>query len=86
MAEKTVKVFALSTCPWCRKAKQFFKDHNIPFEDIEFDQCEGQMQKDALAEMKRYGAGDSFPFVLIGDEPVEGYNPETYCNLLGIER
>ena len=27
MAAQKVRVFALSTCPWCRKAKQFFKEH-----------------------------------------------------------
>jgi glutaredoxin len=86
MPGKKVKVYALSTCPWCRKTKQFFKDHNIPFEAIDYDTCEAQKQEEALAEMKRYGAGDSFPFVLIGGKPVEGFNPDTYCELLGIEQ
>ncbi|MCU0651252.1 MAG: glutaredoxin family protein [Candidatus Omnitrophica bacterium] len=84
MADKKVKVYALSTCPWCRKAKQFFKDHNIEIEAIDFDLCDSQKQRECLKEMKSYGAGESFPFVMIGDEGVEGFNPDKYCELLGI--
>ncbi|MFA6383991.1 MAG: glutaredoxin family protein [Candidatus Omnitrophota bacterium] len=86
MAAKKIKVYALSTCPWCRKAKQFFKERDVPFEEIDYDLCEARKQEEALVEMKRYGAGDSFPFVLIGEDPVEGYNPDMYCELLGIEQ
>ena len=28
---KKVSLYTLSTCPWCRKAKQFFAERNIPF-------------------------------------------------------
>jgi glutaredoxin len=86
MANKKVKVYALSTCPWCRKAKQFFKDHGVEFEAIDFDLCEPQKQKECLSEMKLYGAGGSFPVVLIGKDMVEGFNPEKYCELLGIQQ
>ena len=86
MAEKRIRVYALSTCPWCRKAKQFFKDHNILVEEIDFDLCEKKKQQEALADMKRYGGGDQFPFVIIGEDSVEGFNPQEYCNLLGIQK
>jgi glutaredoxin len=85
MSAKKVKLYGLSTCPWCRKAKQFFKDHNIEIEAVDFDKCEPAQQKEFLAEMKQYGAGESFPFVLIGGDPVEGFNTDSYCNLLGIK-
>ncbi|HNQ51097.1 MAG TPA: glutaredoxin family protein [Candidatus Omnitrophota bacterium] len=85
MAEKKITVYALSTCPWCRKAKQFFKDHAIAAEEIDFDLCDSQKQQEALAVMKKHGGGDSFPFVLIGSDPVEGFDPERYCVLLGIQ-
>ena len=34
---KQVTLYTLSTCPWCRKAKKFFTDNNIPFTDIDYD-------------------------------------------------
>lgn len=85
MPEKKITVYALSTCPWCRKAKQFLKDRNIAFEVLDFDTCDRQKQQEALAVMKQHGGGDSFPFVLIGGDAVEGFDPERYCELLGIQ-
>ena len=32
---KTVKVYSTPTCPYCIRAKQFLKDNNIIFEDID---------------------------------------------------
>jgi glutaredoxin-like YruB-family protein len=29
-----VKVYSTPTCPWCHKAKEFLKENNIEFEDI----------------------------------------------------
>ena len=34
---KKVSMYTLSTCPWCRKTKQFFKDKNIQFDFIDYD-------------------------------------------------
>ena len=32
-----VFLYALSTCPWCRKAKQWFTDTGVPFEFVDVD-------------------------------------------------
>ena len=34
---KTVSMYTLSTCPWCRKTKAFFTKHNVPFTFIDYD-------------------------------------------------
>ena len=31
----TVKVFSTETCPWCFRVKDFLKENNISFEDID---------------------------------------------------
>ena len=33
--DKKVKIYSTPTCPYCRGAKQFLKDNNIDFEDID---------------------------------------------------
>ncbi|MCZ7357209.1 MAG: glutaredoxin family protein [Candidatus Methanoperedens sp.] len=77
-------MYTLSTCPWCRKTKQFFKERNIPFEYVDYDlQDEGKQEK-IMDEMSRSG-GSAFPYVKIGEMIVVGYNPEKYLELLGLK-
>ncbi len=78
-----VTLYALSTCPWCRKTKKFFADHNIPYDFIDYDLADESTQDRIMAELDAAGA-DSFPFVRIGEEVVEGYQPDVYIRLLGI--
>lgn len=33
--DKKVKVYSTPTCPYCLRAKQFLKENNINFEDID---------------------------------------------------
>ncbi len=32
---KNVKIYSTPTCPYCIRAKQFLKDNNIEFEDVD---------------------------------------------------
>jgi glutaredoxin len=80
-----VTLYTLSTCPWCRKAKQFFTEHNIPFESTDYDLCDEATQEKMSEELDAAGA-TGFPCVWIGDQVVVGYQPDVYAKLLGIER
>jgi len=81
---KKVTLYTLSTCPWCRKTRQFFKGKNIPFEYVDYDLASEEEQERIVKEMNKYGGGFAFPFVKIGDDVVVGYNPEKYSKLLGV--
>jgi glutaredoxin len=80
---KKVSMYTLSTCPWCRKTKKFFTDHRIPFEFTDFDLADEATQDKIMREMDAEGA-NGFPFVRIGDQVVEGWQPVRYAELLGI--
>jgi glutaredoxin len=80
---KKVSMYTLSTCPWCRKTKQFFSKHNIPFEFIDYDLADEETQERIMRELDAAGA-NGFPFVRIDDSVVEGYRPDRYTELLGI--
>jgi glutaredoxin-like protein NrdH len=69
-----VKVFALSTCPYCRMARQYLTDEGVAFDVTEVDKLEGQERTDAVEEVKRLSGGTSFPIIVIGDEVIVGYN------------
>jgi glutaredoxin len=78
-------MYTLSTCPWCRKTKQFFKERNIPFEYVDYDLQDEEKQEKIMDEMSRSGGGMAFPYVKIGEIIVVGYNPEKYLELLGLK-
>lgn len=82
----SVKLYTLSTCPWCKKVKRYLNEHNIVYSYVDYDLAEIDEQQRIEAEIKRYtGGGVSFPFAVVGDVVVMGYNPERYNELLGIK-
>jgi glutaredoxin len=78
-----VIVYTLSTCPWCRKTKKFFADHQIPFTYIDYDLADDVTQEKILQELDAAGA-TGFPFVRIDNEVIAGYQPERYSRALGL--
>ncbi len=82
MAADEVLVYALSTCPWCRKTKQFFTDSQIPFEFVEVDQLTGPEQDEAGKKAYELSGGRRYPVTVINGEVVVGYRPERFLELL----
>jgi glutaredoxin-like protein NrdH len=77
-----VFVYALSTCPWCRKTRQWLEDSKIPYEWVDVDKLpEGEC--DEVAE-KAYqlSGGRRYPVVVINGEVVVGYSPDKFLQHL----
>ncbi len=82
-----VFMYTLSTCPWCRKARQFFKTNNIPFDYVDYDLQPEDEQDKIMEEISKISPdARSFPLVLIGDQAIVGYNPEKYSEVLGLKK
>ncbi|UCE92505.1 MAG: glutaredoxin family protein [Methanobacteriota archaeon] len=79
-----MKVYALSTCPYCRRTKQFLKDNGIDCDIVDVDLLEGKEQDDLLDEIERITGKQSFPVVLIGSEVIVGHNEEKLRKALGL--
>jgi len=79
-----VFMYALSTCPWCRKAKNFFNDNNILYECVDYDLVDETEQERIMDDMLSHGGSGSFPYVRIGEQVVVGWNPDKYAELLGL--
>jgi glutaredoxin len=80
---KTVTLYTLSTCPWCRKAKKFFADRNIPFTYTDYDLADEATQEKISQELDAAGA-NGFPFAKIGNQAISGYQPDAYSRALGL--
>ena len=79
-----MKLYTLSTCPWCRKANAFLNDKGVDYSYIDNDLADEEVQARIQEEMLARHAG-AFPFAKIGDDFLVGYNPEAYTRLLGLE-
>lgn len=71
-----VMVYALSTCPWCKKTKKLLNDNNVTFDFVDVDLLEGTEQENALTEVEKLSGGRSFPVIKIGDKVVQGFDPD----------
>ena len=81
---KTVELYTLSTCPWCKKAMAYLSDRRVDYTYIDYDLAPEDVQARIQEEMTSRNAR-SFPFVKIGEEFIVGYNPEAYARLLELE-
>ena len=79
---KKVYMYTLSTCPWCMKTKQYFTERHIPFKFTDYDLADEKTQDKIMRELDAEGV-NGFPFVRIGDQGVEGYQPKRFAELLG---
>jgi len=75
-----VKVFSTPFCVYCASLKQFLKEHNIEFEDID-------VFKDQVAqeEMIRKSGQMGVPVIEIDGEIIVGFNKNKIVELLNIK-
>ena len=80
-----VKVYSLSTCPWCKKVKKLLDDHGVEYDVVEVDLAEGDDQKQALAEVEKLTGRRSFPVTVINDQVIQGFKEEEIKGALDSE-
>jgi len=65
----TVRIYATKICPYCEMAKQFFKQNNIEFEEIDVSD-----NKEAAMEMIEKSGQMSVPVIEIDGKIIVGFN------------
>lgn len=78
------KVYALSTCPYCKRTKRFLDDHKIAYECIDVDLLEDKRQDEVMEELERLTGKRSFPVVIVGKEVIVGHDEEKLRKALKI--
>jgi glutaredoxin-like YruB-family protein len=78
-AEKVVKVYSTSTCPWCKMAKSFLDKNGIRYQDL--DVAADKQARDAM--IKKSGQ-TGVPVLEIDSEIVIGFNQQQLKEKLGI--
>ena len=81
--KKNVKVYATDNCSFCFTLKEFLKEKNIEFEDINISQDE-KKQDELLKKLDQKGMRGSVPILDINGELIIGFEREKICKLLNI--
>ncbi len=72
----SVRLYALSTCIWCRKTRQLLDDLGIAYEYEYVDLLTGAEKERVKEEVRQYNPRISFPTVLVGEKVIVGYDPD----------
>lgn len=81
----TVTIYTTPTCPWCKKTKNFFDEHDVAYEekDVAGDQ-------DAAKEMVDKSGQRGVPVTVIEEDEDEavvvGFEEDELRDKLGIEQ
>ncbi|MBI3260954.1 glutaredoxin family protein [Candidatus Berkelbacteria bacterium] len=75
-----VTIYTTPTCVWCKRTKEFFKEHNIQYKemDVSSDQALANEMVDKSGQM-------AVPVVDINGEIVVGFNEPVLRKLLAIK-
>ena len=76
---KSVKVYSTPTCPWCIRTKQFLKDSNVTFENIDVS-----TNQSAAEEMIQKSGQMGVPVLDIEGEIIVGFDKDKIKAALGI--
>lgn len=75
-----VKIYLTPSCPYCLTLKEFLKQHNVSFEEIDVSQDE--KARDYIIE--KTGRME-VPVIEIEKEIVLGFDKEKICQLLNLQ-
>ena len=80
-----IMIYALSTCGWCSKTKEFLKNLGVEFQYVDVDLLFGSDREKTLEEIKKWNPYSSFPTLVINQKDcVVGFDQEKIKQALGI--
>lgn len=75
-SDKTVKIYTLPSCSYCRQVKEFLADNGISYEEIDLD---SDRQGQAFMDSRGYTA---LPVIVIGSHEISGFRLDKIKELL----
>ena len=82
---RKVKLYAISTCAWCRKTKALLEGSAVAYEVEDVDLLEGEAKERAREEVRRHNPRVSYPTLVVDDaEAVVGFDEDRIKELLGL--
>jgi len=63
-----IMLYALSTCGWCKKTKEFLDKLGVAYSYIYVDLLEGDDKSETMDEVKHWNPRCTFPTLVINDK------------------
>lgn len=83
--KRKVLLYALSTCAWCKLAKQFLKENGITYEYVDVDLCDEEDKEKIRKDILARGGSLSYPTIIIDDKIlITGFRKDKIKEVLGI--
>lgn len=80
-----VTVYSLSTCPACKRAKQFLISNSIEFKNIEVDTLEGPDLTAIRNVVRKHNPAETYPTIVIGGKVIVGYDESALRKECGVK-
>jgi len=71
---KSVMLYTLSTCPFCKMAKKFFESRDISYNFVDVDLLPEEEKERTVAKVQEISGRRAFPVIVIGNEVIVGYD------------
>ena len=83
-SEQDIMMFALSTCQWCKKGKQWLKDNNYQYKYVDVDLLPTSEKLTLKGELRKYfDTMIRYPFIVVdGKDFYAGFNPDNWKKIL----
>ncbi len=79
-----IKLYALSTCGWCRKTKKLLDDLGVAYEYEYVDYLHNSEKDKAIREVTAWNPSSSFPTIVINNKRcIVGYKENEIREALG---
>ncbi|MFH1621273.1 MAG: Uxx-star family glutaredoxin-like (seleno)protein [Patescibacteria group bacterium] len=81
MSSQNVIVYSTPTCPYCKLAKEYLKEKNIPYKEIDVSSDPA-----AANEMVKKSGQMGVPVVEVGSQIIVGWNKGALDEALGVKQ
>ncbi|MFH0889457.1 MAG: glutaredoxin family protein [Planctomycetota bacterium] len=83
--KRDVRLYALSTCVWCRKTKDFLNKMSIDYYYIDVDGLQGKERQEVVNDIMRFNPQCSFPTMVVNKtKAIVGYKEDEMKIVLGL--
>jgi glutaredoxin len=65
---KKIVVYALSTCPWCRKAKNLLNELGVEYYFADVDLASDAEKQKLIETVRKWNPASSFPTIVLDDQ------------------